>query len=169
MNSKEKLILKKTNKMNKRQITLLYKELNVPENIIAHMKQVHFVCEKLIKAFTKKHIKIEKKNILSAALLHDIFRTANDHHAQKAADFLRKKGEKSVAKLVEKHNFFSIDDLKTWEEKILYYADKRVDRDRIVPLNRRFDKYENRDLETEEKVQILENEFIVHLGKLPVL
>lgn len=169
MNLKEKLILKKTNKMNKRQITLLYKELNVPENIIAHMKQVHFVCEKLINAFTKNHIKIEKKNILNAALLHDIFRTENECHAQKAADFLSHRGEKSVAKLVEKHNFFSIDELKTWEEKILYYADKRVDRDRIVPLNRRFDKYENRDLETEEKVQILENEFIARLGKLPVL
>lgn len=169
MNLKENLILTKTNKMNQKQIISLYKELKVPENIIAHMRQVHFVCEKLIEAFIKKGIKIEKKNLLTAALLHDIFRTEDKCHAQKAADFLSHMGEKSVAKLVEKHNFFSIDNLKTWEEKILYYADKRVDRDKIVPLNRRFDKYENRDLETEEKVQTLENEFIACLGELPVL
>ena len=43
-----------------------------------------------------------------------------------------------IANLVKKHDFFAIDNLNTWEEKIMYYADKRVDGDNVVSLKKRF-------------------------------
>ena len=91
------------------------------------------------------------------------------------AQILRKKGEHKLANLIAKHGFFSIWKLKTIEEKILYYADKRVDRDKIVSLKKRFSEGKKRnmspndDLEfvkkTEEKVFALEREFVQISGE----
>ena len=83
------------------------------------------------------------------------------------ADYLRKIGEKSMADLVEKHDFWQIDTLKTWEEKILYYADKRVYEDTLVSLQTRIDEGRKRNpgkispevIETEEKMKKLEKQF----------
>jgi hypothetical protein len=68
-----------------------------------------------------------------------------------------------MANLVEKHDFSQIDNLKTLEEKILYYADKRVYENKIVSLQTRIDesrkKYPNISkevLETEDKMKNLE-------------
>lgn len=101
------------------------------------MQKVAELCENLADECEKKKIKIRKNILIKSALLHDVFKTQGKDHAKKMADYLRKIGEKEMANLVEKHDFWQIDNLKTWEEKILYYADKRVYEDKIVSLKRR--------------------------------
>lgn len=60
------------------------------------------------------------------------------HHADAGAQILLERGEKELARVIRKHKFAQIldeeDPLQTWEEKLVYYADKRVKHDQIVSL-----------------------------------
>lgn len=144
----------------------IYKELEVPQNIIEHMKVVAVLCKKIADMLIAKGKKIDKKLLIQAALLHDCLKI-HDNHEETMAEFLRKKGQPKLANLIAKHGFFSIDELKTLEEKILYYADKRVAGNKIVSLDKRFSEwkrlYKNESkmdakhvAETEKKVKDLE-------------
>lgn len=62
------------------------------------------------------------------------------HHAIAGAAILRERGWPNIAELVQKHRFQQIEDgFDTWEEKIVYYADKRVKHDRVVSLKERLE------------------------------
>ncbi len=62
-------------------------------------------------------------------------------HVQAAYNMLKDIGETKIATIVRKHRFDGIidpvDKPETWEEKLLYYADKRVLHDRIVSIAQR--------------------------------
>lgn len=61
------------------------------------------------------------------------------HHESACAEFLREQGYSALADIVEPHGFgFSPADRKTIEQKVLFYADKRVREDTVVTLNERF-------------------------------
>ncbi len=188
------------------EIPKIYKKYHVPLHVIAHMEKVQEVAEQLSNAFIKKGIKIRKTLIKKGALLHDVlricdFRTFEPEkfpqkvtkedikiwlnlrrkyqkigHAKAMSQILKEIKEYSLAEIVEKHDFLRIDDLENWEEKILYYADKRVDQDRIVPLEKRLTEGAKRNrneldrglMKTERKIFALEKEIIFILGKLPI-
>lgn len=181
--------------MNKNQIRKIYKEFHVPHHIIAHMRTVACICKILCEKFIAKNIKIDKETVISAALLHDTLRVVDFEkinpdlkcwgklwkkyhkigHEKAMARILRKRGENKMAKLIARHGFFSIWKLKTWEEKILYYADKRVDHDKIVSLEKRFAEGKKRNMlpadnpkfiaDTETKVKNLEKDLVKILGE----
>lgn len=194
--------------MNKEEISQLYKEYHVPEHVIAHMKSVAKVCESLADALIKKGHEVNKDMLLNAALLHDLLRlcdfkkfepnsfpqkvTGKDieiweklrkeygemGHVKAGAKVLKEIDEHEISVLIEKHAFYAIDNLNNWEEKILYYADKRVNGDEIVDLETRFNESRKRNIDDsvdleklmkyEKKVKILEEEFIKIIGYLPV-
>lgn len=62
-------------------------------------------------------------------------------HVEAAYNMLKDLGEEKLAVIVRKHRFEGLIDERdkpaTWEEKILYYADKRVMHDRIVSIPER--------------------------------
>lgn len=62
-------------------------------------------------------------------------------HIEAAYNMLREIGEDEIAEVVRKHRFDGLIDEKekpkTWEEKLLYYADKRVRHDEIVSIAER--------------------------------
>ncbi|MFH1284611.1 MAG: HD domain-containing protein [Candidatus Peregrinibacteria bacterium] len=164
--------------MTEDKIKTLYELHSVPENVTRHMRKVKEVCELLADAAIKNGEKIDKKALLYAALLHDVLRVHDSDeksHAKAMAEVLEGMGEKYLAKLVSKHEFFSVDRLKTLEEKILYYADKRVDRDKIVSLKKRFTESKKRNTssrhspkeikEIETKIFMLEKRLAENLGK----
>lgn len=136
----------------------IYKELGVPQNIIEHMKVVAVLCKKIADMLIARGEKIDKKLLIKAALLHDCLKI-HDNHEEKMAEFLKKKGQPKLANLIAKHGFFSIDELKTLEEKILYYADKRVEKNKIVSLAERFKEGRKKyNYKKEEEKYILEIE-----------
>ena len=189
--------------MNKSKILQFYKEYNTPKNVIAHMKQVAKICENLANKFEDKGVKINKELLLSAALLHDALRVCDIKnynpfeikknatkedirvwedlrkkyykmgHEKAISKLLKERGESKIANLILKHDFYLIDKLKTWEEKILYYADKRVDHDKIVSLKKRFKEGKKRNNgpgddfaligKVEEKIILLEKEIFSFL------
>lgn len=194
--------------MKTEEISKLYKEFHVPAHVIAHMEQVSAVCEILADTLIEKGLKIDKEDLVKAALVHDVLRVCDflefnpekfpsefseeDErkwtelrekygkmgHIKAMVKILDERGESNIGKLVMKHGFFEIDNLNSWEEKIIYYADKRVDGEKIVTLDKRFREGRKRNLkdddidelllETEMKVKDLEKEFIEVLGVLPI-
>jgi len=68
-------------------------------------------------------------------------------HEEAACDLLKAKYPE-LALAIKKHRYAALldekDRARTWEEKLLYYADKRVMHDRIVPLKDRLDEAHKR-------------------------
>lgn len=66
-----------------------------------------------------------------------------DKHCIAAFKILIQKGERELALIIKKHAYESLIDSNpaerpsTWEEKLLYYADKRVKFDKIVTIQQR--------------------------------
>lgn len=71
-------------------------------------------------------------------------------HARGAADILQKAGHTDLAVLVLKHDFYSTVSVKkedrpqSYEEKIIYYADKRVMHSNIVSIKQRLEDLDHR-------------------------
>jgi putative nucleotidyltransferase with HDIG domain len=114
---------------------------NTPPNVISHCKAVSTFAVSVAEKIGKK-IKVNKQLIEAAALLHDIEKM-RPSHVRAGHDFLLSKGYKEVAIVVKKHGLENFDDEsyhpKTTEEKIVFYADKRVRDTSIVSLDERFE------------------------------
>jgi uncharacterized protein len=102
-------------------------------------------------------------------------------HIEAAYNMLMEIGEDKLAVIVRKHRFEGLIDAQdkptTWEEKILYYADKRVMHDSIVSISERLIDGRNRyfsegdlpgnDHLVEKAIAQLEKEICEKAGILP--
>jgi putative nucleotidyltransferase with HDIG domain len=122
-----------------------YRELGTPDNIIAHAITVNKVAVFLAVKLKEKGIKINLKLVDAASLLHDLDKwlCLNDksiEHGFETEKILRKKGFPEVGYYARQHRSDLITEgLKTWEEKIIAYADRRVIHDKIGTIKERFD------------------------------
>jgi|SRR3989338_482627 len=112
-----------------------------PSNVIEHCKTVCKVAEEIAGNLIKKGIKVDKKLVTAAALLHDVVREKEDHVSE-GAKLIRELGFPEVAEVISKHSLHKIEDPEkqphTYEEKIVFYADKRAKGSKIVSLEERF-------------------------------
>jgi 5'-deoxynucleotidase YfbR-like HD superfamily hydrolase len=142
------------------------------------MEMVAKVCGILADKLIEKGKKINKKVLIEAALLHDVLKISHEKygklgHEKTIEKVLKERGETLVAKIIGKHGFLSVNKLKTLEEKILYYADKRVHDEKIVSLKKRFEEgdkrygksEDKRSAEIKKKIFALEKELESILGK----
>ena len=111
-----------------------------PSNVIEHCKTVCQVAEDVTEKLIKKGVKVNKELVTAAALLHDVEREKEDHVAA-GANLLNSLGFPEVCEVIKKHTLYQLEDiqLKSVEEKIVFYADKRVKGDKIVSLEKRFE------------------------------
>ncbi|MBT4917693.1 hypothetical protein HN709_04645 [Candidatus Peregrinibacteria bacterium] len=153
--------------MNKNIVQEIHEKYCVPMHIVKHMQKVAQVCEAIAMELERQGCKIDTKTLIMAAKLHDSlriidFKTFDPEkfpydfpksdleawkqirekykgmpHEETLANEMTKESPE-IAGLIRKHGFYAIDSLKNWEEKILYYADKRVREDEIVSLEERF-------------------------------
>ncbi len=128
------------------------------DNIIAHTKAVNKVAMFLAEKIKSNGIDIDIAAVNAASLLHDIAKSTEIRakengdgikHAFRGCEILTLEGYPQLGQIIKKHELDSVLNSllepKTWEEKIVYYADKRVNHDQIVSLNERIryfnDKY----------------------------
>ena len=113
-----------------------------PSNVIEHCEIVCKVAEDIAEKLIKKGIKVNKKLVIAAALLHDIEREKDDH-VNVGTKLLKDMGFPEVAEIAKKHSLFEIEKKENQpikiEEKIMFYADKRIKSDKVVSLKERFD------------------------------
>ena len=120
----------------------ILRDNKVPDNIIAHSKAVCDVALKIADLLQKKDFKINRELVAAGALLHDVKKISPNDHVIEGFEFLKSLGFEKVASVMKKHGLYHLDKEdfipKTWEEKIVFYADKRVKGDKIVSVNERF-------------------------------
>lgn len=135
------------------QVKALWEKYRLPEQKRIHVMKVAEVAMR----FAKK-IKVNKKLLLAAALLHDIDKAAppkgGERHPDTAVRILRQEGMEEVADLIRTHPLHAILDPsispKTWEQKLLYLADKMVKYD-IVGVDKRFSLWNDEHLPAQEQ------------------
>lgn len=124
--------------LDQEEIRYLYRKYGTPERTIRHMKAVAGYMDVLKEEISD--LDYDWGLLKKAALVHDICRMEKQH-AKVGAEALRKEGYEEIAELVEKHHsagvvfkgMFAVS-----EEELLFYADKRVQEDKIVVVENRF-------------------------------
>lgn len=111
---------------------------------LSYAKRVHVEVVSRVALFfayklLEKGYEINIDLLRAACLLHDIDKNVpkkpGERHPDGAVRILRKEGMEEVAKVVERHSLHTILDAslapKTWEEKLLYLADKMVKQEAV--------------------------------------
>lgn len=144
------------------------KDVRMPDHIARHCDAVAFVCDRLSKRLLAEGKILRPAALYAAAKVHDLLRfvdfrdgahppgyeeSSDDQHIWAhwmerfagmkheiaCAAFLRSERFAGVATIVETHGLALPPAARsTIEQKILYYADKRVMNDRIVSIEERF-------------------------------
>jgi len=149
----------------KEQIIGWREDMSLPPHIRRHCDTVADFASSLATEILSNGIIVRKGALSIAGLIHDLMRfidfthgaTHNDseedrsiwntwklqypglHHEAACAEFLEEHGHKEFASIVRTHGLGStLKPLNTIEQKLLFYADKRVIEDRVVSLKERF-------------------------------
>jgi putative nucleotidyltransferase with HDIG domain len=143
----------------------MLKEHRVPSHIVAHSLAVAKLAVFLAERLKEKGVPVDVALVDRACLLHDIFRICElkktEAHEDAAYNLLKERYP-VLALAVKKHRYSALLDEKerptTWEEKLVYYADKRVMHDRIVPLKERLEEAHKRNAPQNDIVRLPEKE-----------
>jgi putative nucleotidyltransferase with HDIG domain len=126
---------------NKEQCLEILAKNKTPHNVISHCKTVCEFAEGIADKLILKGQVINKDLVIAAALLHDIERIKKNH-VDIGADLIQNMGFPEVSEVMRKHSLINIKDEtnrpSTFEEKIVFYSDKRVKNDKVVTLEERF-------------------------------
>lgn len=112
-------------------------------NIREHSIVVAKVAELLIQGFQRNGSSLDRDLILAGALLHDIAKTQclgdNDgNHAKVGREICLKHGYERVGEIVASHVVLNGNGSgPVTEKEIVYYADKRVNHNKVVTLEER--------------------------------
>lgn len=169
----------------------LWDKYQLPESKRRHVELVAKVARWLAEQVKRKtsktsHVQkviINEELLIASALLHDIDKNIpklpNEQHPDTGVRILCEEGMGEVAALVKTHSLHAILDStispKTWEEKILYLADKMVKHE-VIGVDARFRIWNDERLPPEEqrvldaaypKVKELEKEVLDLIGLSP--
>ncbi|MBW2974042.1 HD domain-containing protein [Candidatus Woesearchaeota archaeon] len=139
----------------------LLKENKVPEEIQNHCKTVNKIAVFLAKKLKEKGVDINVELVDAASLLHDVGKREGEPakgHSERGYELLKDKYPE-IAQIIMVHAFFRIDQAKTWEEKIVNYADKRGHEKKVMTLKERMEDWQERlNMTIEEKFKKAEYE-----------
>ena len=115
------------------------------ENIRAHSVMVEKVAYSIGLGIRDAGFSISLQKVTAGALMHDIGKTmclnSNDNHAEVGRKICIQNHFNEIADIVEEHirlkNYEP--DQPVCEKEIIYYADKRVNHDKIVSIEERLD------------------------------
>lgn len=121
------------------EITRLYQKYETPKQVIRHMRKVAEIADQLMDGMQMPGL--NRVRVMKACLLHDLCR-AEKQHARVSAEAIRKEGYPAIAALVAGHHEAAYSEREAQgsltEAEILFYADKRVQEDRLVSVEERF-------------------------------
>jgi len=129
----------------------LLKQCKTPDKVTAHCTAVSRKALQIAESL-KPDCHIDRELIRSAALLHDIART-EENHAKAGFNYLLKCGYPRVANVVLSHHKLAPEDLENiTESTIVFYADKLICGKEEVTLEERFSKSREKCLTPEALV-----------------
>lgn len=121
------------------EIARLYQKYETPPRVIRHMRKVAELAGQLMDGIPMPGL--NRARVMKACLLHDLRRTVKQH-ARVSAEVIRKEGYPGIAALVAGHHQAAYSEQEAkgplTEAEILFYADKRVQEDKLVSVEERF-------------------------------
>lgn len=121
------------------EISRLYQKYRTPQQVIRHMRKVAEVADQLMDCIQMPGL--NRVRVMKACLLHDLCR-AEKEHARVSAEAIRQEGYPAIAALVAVHHQAAYSEREAQgpltEAELLFYADKRVQEDRLVSVEERF-------------------------------
>jgi len=152
---------------------------DAPPQVLAHVQAVAALAFRLAEHLRSRGVAVDPLLTHRGGLLHDLDKItawrSGRVHGQLGAELLRSAGYPELATIVERHLMFTILDAEhrpvTWEEKLVFYADKVVEGECIVSLEARLEALSRRYPEHGERMraclpamQALEAEVCASLG-----
>jgi HD superfamily phosphodiesterase len=126
----------------------LLKRHKTPDHIIRHCEAAASLAVEIAKKLSAQGTKVDIDFVQRGCLLHDVLRLTGKGHEDAAAEILKHEYPE-LALAIRKHAYLSIIDEemnpRTIEEKIIYYADKRVMHDKVVSLIERLEEGHRRN------------------------
>ncbi len=131
----------------------LWDEFDLPEPVRKHSRAVKNIAMFLAKKLKQTGIKINLDLVNAASLLHDLDKIVTlknvKKHGTLAKKWLKEKELFRVGNAVERHGPVIIEKPDAgWEDRVVHYADKRVQYIKIVSLKKRFNYIKERYKDT---------------------
>jgi uncharacterized protein len=168
---------------NREQAVRILKDNNCPPQVISHCLVVADFAQKTAHRLQMKGVKVDLPLVEAGAVLHDLGRskTHSVDHAPAGAQIARTLGlSQPIIDIIKRHVGAGITPHEaerlgwpqdnyvpqTLEEKIVCYADKRIDHDKVVPIEIEIQRLQNGGLaEAAERVRRLHTEITDLLGE----
>ena len=158
-----------------------YLENGATHTLLANVKNVAAISYQIAIWLEEKGCDVDPLLAHRGGFIHDLAKLKNEsakNHAELAADILIEKNQNTLAEIARRHligNLLSEDfKPKTWEQKIVNYADKLSEGSDIVSLDQRLYALQERYPNFSEKIKRntplikdLENEILSKLGISP--
>lgn len=128
----------------------LLKKYKLPDNVVAHLLAVNRIAMDLARKINARGHKVNLELVDAASILHDIDKMQSlkeGNHGALSRKILEGEGYPEVAIIAESHvlyNIISLGGLPCIEAKIVFYADKRVNHDKVVSISERFKYFRER-------------------------
>ncbi len=98
-----------------------------------------------------------------SGLLHDLAKmqtlgkesSSSIGHAELGARILEDRGYPHIAQVIRTHALHRLNELETWEQRLVFYADKLVEGNRVVPLSERIKALQQRYPNDAERINSL--------------
>ncbi|MBD3354460.1 HDIG domain-containing protein [Candidatus Woesearchaeota archaeon] len=141
---------------NTKQCREIWDEFDLHEPVRKHSKVVNEVAMFLAKKLKNSGADIDLDLVNAASLLHDLDKISTlkkvKQHGTLAKKWLKEKELFRVGNAVERHGPVIIEKPDAgWEDKVVHYADKRVQYIKIVSLKKRFNYIKERYKDTFEQ------------------
>lgn len=129
------------------QIYLWLLEQRATANLLVHVEMVAALAYQLAVWLRNTGLPVNPLLAHRGGMLHDLTkitsRGSDVLHGDSASERLRSWGQPALAEIARTHMLFNILEESTcpctWEEKIVYYADKLVENGQVVPFSQRMD------------------------------
>ena len=129
-------------------IVLLANEPNPNPNeiVMQHTFQVRKIANFLAKKISEKNLRVDLNLVDRAALMHDFVKlhgiVKDRRHTLESEKIMSEKGFSEFGEVLKHHGLdevLNFDENTLLESKIVWYADKRVNHDKIVSLEERYE------------------------------
>jgi putative hydrolase of the HAD superfamily len=123
---------------------------NVSANLLAHVQGVANVAYLLALWLAQAGEKVDVTLAQRGGLLHDVaklMRVEGKHHGQLGEELLLEQGQSELASISRRHMLFGPQEglpPKTWEQKVVYLADKLVEKNQLVTVEERLEALDRR-------------------------
>jgi putative hydrolase of the HAD superfamily len=121
-------------------------EQGISHNLLIHLQIVSAVAYQMAQWLRAHEVIVNPILVQRGALLHDMMKIGSRQnpkerrdHGTLASEVLLERGQAALAEIARRHLLFCILDEKseplTWEQKLVYFADKLVEKGQIEPLD----------------------------------